>query len=69
MATEERRQAQQAAAKKDAEERLRKTQSNAELRRERAREMEKAAELKRQAVIVQEKREVRQPNRPFDQQY
>ena len=69
MATEETRQAQQAAAKKDAEKRLRKTQSNAELGRERAREMEKAAELKRQAVIVQEKREVRQSNRPFDQQY
>jgi hypothetical protein len=69
MATEERRQAQQAAAKKDAEKRLRKTQTNADLGRERAREMEKAAELKRQAVRGQEKREVRQSNRPFDQQY
>ncbi|PMD66668.1 uncharacterized protein K444DRAFT_658940 [Hyaloscypha bicolor E] len=68
MATEERRQAQQAAVKKDAEKRLRKTQSNAELGRERAREMEKAAELKRQAVIVQEKREDNGPKLPARQQ-
>jgi hypothetical protein len=69
MATEEKRQAQHAPAKKDAEKRLRKTQSNAELGKERAREMEKAAEQKRQTVIDQENREVRQSNWPFDQQF